>query len=211
MAQHSGLKKQLQLIGINTSSLNFENISSVVGISSPISGNISEIMVEQGAFVSETTPLIRIIDNQHLHLILTAFEKDALYLKKGQKVQFTLSEVSKERFSATIQLISNNINQNRMVEINAHLDNEKAMNFISGMFAKADIITDTHKAFGLPETAYAESDNNLYVLILNEKTDKGYYFDQVKIPSNTIYEGFVEIQEHTNKQFLNNKVFELIK
>ncbi len=211
LAQLSGLRKQLQLVGINTQSLNFNNITSVVSISSPINGNVSEILVEQGAFVSSTSPLIKVIDNEHLHLILTVFEKDAFVLKKGQKVWFTLPEISKEKFSATIQLVSSNIDEKRTVRVNAHIDNEKAMNFISGMFATAQIITETEKAYGLTELATAEIHNGLYGLKLNEKTDKGYYFDQVKIPSERAVNGFVRLAENTDGQYLTGKVFELVK
>jgi cobalt-zinc-cadmium efflux system membrane fusion protein len=50
-AKKASLQKQLELIGINTASLTSENIQSVVSISSPISGTISNVMVNIGSYV----------------------------------------------------------------------------------------------------------------------------------------------------------------
>ena len=210
-AQMSGLKKQLQLINIMPERLHFGNISSVVPIYSPIDGNVSEILVEQGGFVSATSPLVRVIDNRHLHLILTVFEKDALLLRQGQKVLFTLPEVSDQTFSAKVILISSDIDQKRTVQVNAHIDDEKNTNFISGMYVSAQIITKTQTALGLPETAVAETENGLFALQLNEKTDKGYYFHKVRLNDTRPFAGYVRTHHQKDTQFLNGKVFELIE
>ncbi|MFK8303559.1 efflux RND transporter periplasmic adaptor subunit [Capnocytophaga stomatis] len=147
----------LTLININPDVLHFRNISSVVAISSPIDGNVSDILVEQGAFVSPTLPLLKVIDNRHLHLVLTFFEKDAVSLKEGQRVLFTLPEVSEQSFLAKVILISSNIDEKRSVQVNAHIDNEKSTNFISGMFVSAQIVIESEKGYGLLEASVAET------------------------------------------------------
>lgn len=209
-AQYSGLKKQLELININPKNLHFNNISSVVSISLPIDGNVSEILVEQGAFVSSISPLVKVIDNRHLHLILTVFEKDAVFLKEGQLVYFTLPEVSKERFTARILLVTSNIDEKRTVQVNAHLDNEENLNFLSGMFASAHIVIKSERGYALSESSVAETPEGVVALKLNEKTSEGYYFEKVLLPPSETFNGFVKIENPQESQFLKGKVFELI-
>lgn len=212
LAQLSGLKKQLQLINVNVKDLHFNTISSVLPIYSPIDGNISEILVEQGAFVSATSPLLKVINNEKWLLELTVFEKDAVHLQKDQTVVFKVPEVSKtQQYTAKIVQITTSVDQTRSIKVYAKIDTQQSVNFLSGMFATADIITASYKSFALPEVATAETENGLFVLRLNEKTDKGYYFDQVPLTSPKVNKGFVEVKTDTDTQYLTGKVFELVK
>ena len=74
-ARKASLQKQLELIGINTNSLTSENIQSVVNISSPINGTISNVLVNIGSYVDANNPIAEIVDNSQLHLDLYVYEK----------------------------------------------------------------------------------------------------------------------------------------
>lgn len=210
LARYNGLKKQLQLININPNTLTADKISAVVPIYSPISGNVSELLVEQGSYVTPTSPLMKITNNDHLHLELTVFEKNVLKLKKEQPILFTISNTSDKEFSAKIHLIGTHIDSNRSIKVHAHIDDEKAFRFLSGMYVTANIITENRQGYGLPETAVTESDDAYFALKLNEKTDKGYYFDKVKINETDTHQNYIEIKKDSTQQFLGNGVYELI-
>ncbi|MBK8280496.1 MAG: efflux RND transporter periplasmic adaptor subunit [Saprospiraceae bacterium] len=75
-ARKASLQKQLELIGIIASSLTSENIRSIINITSPIKGAISNIMANIGSFVDANNPIAEIVDNSQLHLDLYVYEKD---------------------------------------------------------------------------------------------------------------------------------------
>ncbi|MGJ8665887.1 MAG: efflux RND transporter periplasmic adaptor subunit [Patiriisocius sp.] len=198
-ARHSGLKKQLQMLNISPSRVEAGNISSVVTIYAPIDGSITKVNVSRGTYVSPATAILEIIDNHHLHLELSVFEKDIMNLKKGQKINFKIPEASSKTYTAEVHLIGTAIENNRTIKVHGHIDDEKQANFITGMFVEAAIITDSASAKTLPETAIASIDNENYVLLLNEKTETGYYFEQIEVKTNTEMNNYIEI--------LNTEIF----
>lgn len=74
-AKKSSLQKQLELIGINTATLSPDNMQSVVSITSPITGSVSDVKVNIGSFVEANNPIAEIVDNSQLHLDLYVYEK----------------------------------------------------------------------------------------------------------------------------------------
>jgi cobalt-zinc-cadmium efflux system membrane fusion protein len=74
-ARKASLQKQLESVGINTASLTSETIQSIVNITSPISGAVSNVMVNIGSYVDANNPIATIVDNSQLHLDLYVYEK----------------------------------------------------------------------------------------------------------------------------------------
>jgi len=99
-ARKASLQKQLELIGINTASLTSENIQSIVNITSPINGTISNVMVNIGSYVDANNPIAEIVDNSQLHLDLYVYEKDLQKLKVGQTIHFTLTNNPGKEYDA---------------------------------------------------------------------------------------------------------------
>ena len=181
MAQYNGLRKQLTLLNISPAQVENGNMSSVATIYAPISGSITKVDVTRGTYVSPATSIMEIIDNDHIHLELSVFEKDIMKLKKGQEINFKVPESSDKVYKAEVHLIGTSIEENRTIKIHAHLENEKEAHFLPGMFVEAEIITEVSEANALPETAVVAIENNHSLLRLNEETDEGYYFDSVSV------------------------------
>ncbi len=51
------------------------NITSIINIYAPISGSITKVNVSKGTYVSPTTSILEIIDNDHIHLELSFLKK----------------------------------------------------------------------------------------------------------------------------------------
>ncbi|WP_369048302.1 efflux RND transporter periplasmic adaptor subunit [Tenacibaculum sp. UWU-22] len=207
------LQKQLQIINIPTNTLNSSSITSIIGVYAPISGNITKIKAVTGSHISPSDEILEIINNSHLHLELSVFEKDALKLKIGQEITFTIPELSSKKYKAQIHLIGKSINENRTVDVHAHIENEEQQQFLAGMFIGATIQTNTKKANCLPETAVSEVDGENFALQLNEKTNEGYFFKKEKVTLGNTFEHFVEIKDsvpNKEKQFLEKGVFNLL-
>ncbi|PQJ30916.1 efflux transporter periplasmic adaptor subunit [Nonlabens arenilitoris] len=192
-ARYTGLRKQLQMLNISPSNVEAGTIVSVVNIYAPISGSITKVNVTRGTYVSPATAILEIIDNDHLHLELSVFEKDILKLQKGQKINFKIPESSNETFLADVHLIGTTIEDNRTIKVHGHINNEKEIHFLTGMFVEAGIVIDSASAKALPETAVANMDNENYVLILDETTNAGYYFTQVEVEIGQQLNQYIEI------------------
>ncbi len=214
MARYQGLREQLQMLNISPNKVEQGTISSKAAIYAPISGSITKMNVTKGSYVSPATEILEIVDNDHVHLELTVFEKDILKVKKGQKIQFRIPEASEQAFNAEVHLVGTSIDDaKRTIKVHGHLEHEEDTNFLPGMFVDAMIMTDTTKTWSLPEEAIIESEGNHYVLKLIEKKEEDYSFERVAVKQGSTFNGFTEIMGtrfNETDQFLTKGVFDLI-
>lgn len=213
-ASYNGLRKQLQLVNISPASVEAGNITSVVSIYAPISGSITKVNVSRGTYVSPATAILEIVDNDHLHLELSVFEKDIMKLKKGQKINFKIPESSKETYLADVHLIGTSIEVNRTIKVHGHIENEDEVNFLTGMFVEAAIVVESAFAKALPETALATIEDGSFVLLLKEQTAEGYYFEQIEVTVGAEVEQQIQITDHekfkADAVFLTKGTFNLV-
>ena len=202
LAHYNGLRKKLQMLNINPSSVEQGHISSTVNLYAPISGHVTKVNISNGTYVSPSDVIMEIIDIDHIHLELLVFEKDIMQIKKDQKIEFTIPEASDKTFEAEVHLVGTTIDeQTRRVKVHGHVDNDKE-NFIVGMFVDADIIIDSKKGFGLPKEAIIEVDNDFFVLILDEENTNEFHFKKFKLELGKQTEDYVEI---LNSEVLKDK------
>lgn len=200
-ATYNGLKKQLRLLNINPTRVEQGNITSVVNIYAPISGSITKVNVSKGSFVSPSNSILEIIDNDHIHIELSVFEKDIMRVEKGQKIIFSIPEASTTNYEAEVYLVGTALDDNRTIKVHGHPKNE-SHNFLTGMFVNAEIMIDEKTSNALPLTALIETNGDYYVLVLDEEINDNYYFNQLKVNVGRIHNGFIE----TNLSKANNKV-----
>lgn len=212
-ARYQGLKEQLQMLNISPSKVEQGTIVSETAIYAPIHGSVTKMNVSMGSYVSPATEILEIVDNEHVHLELTVFEKDILKIKKEQKIQFKIPEASDETFNARVYLVGASIDDaKRTIKVHGHLEKEEG-NFLPGMFVNAMIMTDTTRTWSLPSEAVIESEGTAYVLKLISKTDTHYSFERVAVTQGETYDGFTEINAtglNETDQFLTKGVFDLI-
>ena len=214
VAKHSGLEKQLSMLNISPSRVRAGNITSVVSVLAPISGSITVVNVTKGAYVSPASPILEIIDNDHIHIELSVFEKDIMAVKKGQKIDFKIPEASKKTYKAEVHLVGTSIEPNRTIRVHGHLENEAGNNFLVGMFVEADIITGTISAKALTNESIIEVDGVSFVLVLDEKEGDIYYFNRKKVEVKEHYKGYAIIENtegfESNTIFLTKGAFNLL-
>lgn len=214
VARHTGLDRQLRMINISPASVRAGKISSVVSINAPISGSITKVNVSKGSYVSPATEILEIIDNDHIHLELSVFEKDILKVKKGQAIDFKIPEASSAIYKAEVHLVGTSIEANRTIKVHGHLEDESGVNFLTGMFVDASIVTNSAFAKALPSSSIVTVDENSYILVLDEKQGDTYYFRQAEVEVVQESEGFSLVQFNTDMaadtQFLTKGVFNLL-
>jgi cobalt-zinc-cadmium efflux system membrane fusion protein len=204
VARHTGLGKQLRMLNISPSNVEQGTISSVATIYAPISGSITKVNVNKGTYVSPATSILEIIDNEHIHLELSVFEKDIMKVKKGQKIEFKIPEASADRFKAEVHLVGTAIEENRTIKVHGHLENESGNNFLTGMFVEANIVTDSDTAKALPNEAIVVVDEISYILVLDKKEGDTYYFNKQEVSIKNSHGGYTKIvnldaRKETNK------------
>lgn len=193
LAHYNGLKKKLQMLNINPTSVENGTISSTINLYAPIDGFVTKVNVSNGTYVSPADIILEIIDTDHIHLELSVFEKDILKVKKGQDIQFRIPEASDSIYKAEVHLVGTTIDPtNRRVVVHGHLEDDHTA-FIVGMFAEADIITGSSKGIALPKTAVIQFENDYYALVLDKETSSDYYFTKVKLDLGLQTEDVVEV------------------
>src|SRR5690554_534952 len=171
LARSNSLKKNLEMLNINPASVAAGNIVSQVNIYSPIDGNVTQVYVNTGTYVSPADKIMEIMNTDHIHLELKVFEKDLLQLKKDQEILFSVPEASKETFKGDVHLVGTSIDPNsRIAMIHGHIDEKDEQNFTAGMFVEAQIVIGTSNHLALPEDAIVELEGKNFVLLI-EKED----------------------------------------
>lgn len=193
-ATYKGLRKQLDLLKISPSDVEKGIISTTSTLSAPISGSITQVNVSLGMYVSPATPIIEIVDNDHIHLELAVFEKDIMKIHKKQEIRFKIPEASSEEYKGEVYLISSSIEENRTVKVHGHLKDRTSHNFLTGMFVNATVITSDKMALSIPSEALVSLNDTSYLLLLESKKDNLYRFKPVKVEIGDVYNGYTVIK-----------------
>lgn len=214
VARHTGLEKQLKMLHISPLNVRSGSITSVVTIYAPISGSVTKVNVTKGTYVSPATSILEIIDNDHIHLELSVFEKDIMNIKKDQNIEFKIPEASADVFKAKVHLVGTAIEDNRTIKVHGHLEDESDNTFLTGMFVEASIVIDSTLKKALPNDAIILVDEASYVLVLEKKEGNTYYFQQKEVKTKETYTGYTAIENandfEANAQFLTKGIFNLL-
>lgn len=168
-ARKASLQKQLELIGIKSNSLTSENIQSTINISSPISGALSNVMVNIGSFVDANNPIAEVVDNSQLHLDLYVYEKDLNKLKIGQTIHFTLTNNPGKEYDAEVYSISNTFEQStKAVAVHARVKGNKT-GLIDGMAITALVSLENASVDAVPTTAIINHEGQDYIFIVSDE------------------------------------------
>ncbi|MCS5490017.1 efflux RND transporter periplasmic adaptor subunit [Algoriphagus limi] len=193
-AKLAGLTKQLAMLSINVDALQPENIRSKIPVFSPINGFVETIDVVPGAYISETSRALTLLNRDHLHIELIAYEKDAAKIKTGQKVRISIPDLDVQEIMAEIYVISQSINEDRQVLIHAHiLDDELEKSLVPGMYVEAELDLEDRLVKVLPETAVVEVEDENFILIQKSKTETGFELEPIKVKVGISKNRFVEV------------------
>jgi cobalt-zinc-cadmium efflux system membrane fusion protein len=162
------LQEKLKLIGINPSTLTHNNISRHVNIYAPITGYVNKVNVNIGKYVSPTDVLFELVNPADIHLSLTVFEKDVANLSVGQRVVCYANNNPNKKYTAKVELINRNINDDRASEVHCEFDRyDKSL--LPGMFMNADIESASAQVTAVPDEAVVRWQNQFYLFVEDAK------------------------------------------
>ena len=143
LARYSSLKEQINLMGISLEQLESGKFTSTIAVRAPLTGTVNELMITNSAFADAQKIALDIINAEHIHLELDVFEHDALIVNVGQKIQFSIPELSNQLYEGEVYLVGNAIDPiKRTIKVHGHIHKESDANFIPGMYIDARILVD---------------------------------------------------------------------
>ncbi len=183
------LREKLLLIGVNPDALNEENISRGIRIYSPISGYITKVNFNIGKYVNPTDVLFEIINPSDLHVRLTVFENEAANLRVGQKLTFSTNSNPNEKYTASIHVITPNIEENRSTDVHCHFEGA-SKNIFPGTFVSAEIALNNANVTSVPEGAVVKWENRNCLFVQRSSNQ----FQLLPIETGVSTGGFVELK-----------------
>ncbi|MFO7719181.1 MAG: efflux RND transporter periplasmic adaptor subunit [Gillisia sp.] len=215
LAMYNGFQQKLRMLNIDPEAVEQGRITSEITIYAPISGSITAVDVSKGMFVSPQDRILEIVDKEHMHLELIAFEKDVMQLKKGQEIIFRTPEAASKSFPAKVHLVGTAIDrETRTITIHGHLPDSLVQRFTVGMFVEAGIITSKTDQPALPEEAVISQEGFSYVLQLEREEEGIYIFTKKEVVPTATYKGFTGIENAADfepgARFLTRGSFRLI-
>ncbi len=186
-AKAEGLRAKLKLINISPAEIENGEIKNTISIIAPISGFVTQVNVNIGAYVNPTDVMFKLVDTDHLHAEAQVFEKDLTKLKIGQRVLISLTNETTPRI-AKVYLIGKEISSERTVRVHCHLEKEDP-SLIPGMYFSALIEVGDNSVNALPEDAIVSYEGKDYIFIGNSNNT----FTMVEIKNGVTESGYTEI------------------
>lgn len=173
----SSLCQQLELMYINPDSLNAGNLISTLKVRAPISGTVSEVLIDIGSYVDLSTPIAKIIDNNQLHLDLFVFEKDLPKIQNNQIIHFTLTNNPGKEYDAQIFSLGSTFEgESKVVSVHAKVQGDKT-GLIDGMNVTAIISLTMATLPAIPSEAIVSHQGQDYIFIVSETTSDSEHHD----------------------------------
>lgn len=160
-AREKGLEGKLKMINLSGAQIRKDGIRPTISVLSPISGYVTEVMVNAGMFVAQEKPMFRIVDTEHLHAEIQVFEKDIMRIRTGQLIRLRLINENSDR-RAKVYLVGKEISGERTVRVHGHLEQHDA-DLLPGMFFSARVEVGAARGLALPESAFEGFEGADYV------------------------------------------------
>ena len=121
-------KQRLLLYGLSPQTVNSlhvpSQITSELGLPSPVSGTITKRDVNQGEVVEANKELMRVTDLANVWVIAQVYEKDLVSLREGSGSSITTDAYPGKLFRGHVTYIDSNLNQEtRTAQVRVELDN----------------------------------------------------------------------------------------
>jgi cobalt-zinc-cadmium efflux system membrane fusion protein len=184
----AALRQKLMMININPDRLSPGSISRTISLLSPINGYVKNVNANIGTLVSASDVLLELVNTEHLHIRLNAFEKDIPHLYPGQPFSFRLANDNTER-TARIGVVGRVVAGDKTIPVHADLARADAK-LLPGMFVTASIKTKAAAVTALPETAVVQYEGQSYIFV--EQAPNLYR--RVPVTTGTRQEAMVAVQ-----------------
>ena len=167
--RRASLQQQIQLMGINPSSVSNSNLRSALVVTSPLNGTVSNVFAKIGSYADVSSPVIEIVDNSSLHLDLQVFEKDLPQVKVGQTIHFTITNNPSTEYDATVFSIGSSFeNDSKTIAVHCRVNGNKK-GLIDGMNITGIVSLSNVTTPAVPNEAVVNADGKYYIFVQTDK------------------------------------------
>ncbi len=190
-AKGAGLRAKLKIANVNIEKLKAGEIRPQLYIYAPFSGFVKAVHINTGSNFSTSDVLFELISKEHLHVELTVYEQDAMWLKNSQKVHISGTNIP-DGLVGSIFLISKSFDENsKALNVHVHIDDERQEEQLTpGQYVNAKIQMEEKMTNTLPESALIRESNGNYVLV---KKQNEHSFEKVAVEIGASKNGLIEI------------------
>lgn len=196
LIKYESTKETLEFLNIQPELVESGELSSISKMYAPIGGSITELKGSTGSYLSPADEIMEIVNTDHIHVELRIFEKDALSVKEGQIVNFSLPESSSEKYFGKVHLIGKSIGKDRTIKVHVHIEEESSDRFFPGMFVQADILLDNKNNMALPENAVIEINDKRYALMLESEDEDQFNLIKKELIIGESFDNHILIKNH---------------
>ena len=192
-ALYNAVRNKLKLWKVSEDQINQIETSGKVRENFPIyatvSGTVSEKLAEQGDYVKQGQPIIKVSNLGTVWAMFDAYENQLSQLKKGQKIIVTTNAYPNKEFEATISFIDPTLNtSSRTVSVRATLNNKEAI-LKPGMFVTSKVelskSTTTETQISVPATAVLWTGNRSLVYVKTNPSEPIFEMREVGLGGKT--------------------------
>src|SRR5690606_16214237 len=138
-ARKKSLADQLRMLGVDVDRLSKGTTADRFVLRSPIEGRVNNISIFLDARVEPTTVLLEVIDLDHFHVHLNAYERDLASITEGAKFEFQVMNLPGQKFTGELLSIGRTFDADgRSIPVHAHVI-EGSEKLVEGMSVSAEI------------------------------------------------------------------------
>lgn len=191
--------QQIRLMGVNPSKLSNGKLVSVLSITSPISGVVSNVGVQMGSYVDVSTTIAEVVDNSQLHLDLFVYEKDLPKLQNNQIIHFTITNNPGKEYDAQIFSLGSSFEDaSKAISVHAKVSGEKT-GLIDGMNVTALVSLEQKTVPAVPSEAIVSMQGQDFIFVtlnqdsISKNKEAAQTFQLIPVVKGTTDIGFTEI------------------
>jgi cobalt-zinc-cadmium efflux system membrane fusion protein len=180
-ARRASLAAQLRLMGADPARLAQEGISERFTLRSPIDGRVNGIRVFLDGRVEPNTVLLEVIDLDHFHVHLNAYERDLALVKEGVEFDFQVMNMPGRSFRGDVFSIGRTFDADgRSIPVHAHVEEGSEL-LVEGMSVVAMIPTGSAEQLAVPDEALQRSGDTGYLFLLVDDTPGHTAFKRIAV------------------------------
>lgn len=193
-ARMRSLANQLKLLGVDPDALTPDAPQQRFVLRSPVDGRVNGITIHLDERVEPTTVLLEVIDLQHFHVHLNAYERDLAALEDGVMFDFQVINLPGSTFKGKVFSIGRTFDADgRTIPVHAHME-EGSDKLVEGMSVSASIPTGTGTMLAVPDAALARSGKEAFIYVYaGAEALGGQRFTEVPVVTGPTEGGFTAI------------------
>ncbi len=196
LARFQGLKKELQLMGINLSKLEAGQYTTTMSIRAPIGGTVTKVGTTIGKYVLPQEVLLEMVNTDHMHVELEVFEKDVTKVREGQSIRLRIPNLSDKLYKGEVYLVGKALDpETRSIHVHGHIPEEER--FVPGMYVEAEIVVASKMVPALPEQAVWTDGEEAYIFTEIPADGEKVAFRKVRVETGLVSDGWIEVIPQT--------------